>query len=116
MNAASWLRLDRLSDNEFRVSRDQLYYTPLDVYAETFNREPLQVGQVYATKSFRATVEHVVDGMPTVVRFTTQRSLDDPAVALLTQNAGGLRVLRFPPRGKSWTLPPPDFPFALMSD
>jgi hypothetical protein len=116
MNAASWMRLDRLSDNEFRLARDQHYYTPLDVYAETFNREPLQVAQVYSTQSFQATVEQVVDGRPTVVRFKTQRSLDDPSVALLTQNVSGLRVLRFPPLGETLAIPPPDFPFELMND
>ena len=116
MNAASWIHLVRLSDDEFRLTRDQHYYTPLDVYAETFQRQPLQVGQVYSTRSFHATVEQVVDGMPTSVRFKAQRSLDDPAVALLTQNVSGILILRFPPIGDTLTLPPPDFPFDLMKD
>ena len=116
LNAASWVRLERLSDNELRLTRDQNYYTPLDVYAETFHREPLQVGQAHATRSFRATVEQVVDGRPTVIRIATQRSLDDPAVVLLTQNRSGIRIQRFPTIGQTLALPPPDFPFELMGD
>jgi hypothetical protein len=116
MNAASWIRLERLSDDEFRLSRDQHYYTPLDVYAETFQRAPLQVGQVYLLRSFRATVEQVVDGMPTAVRFKTQRNLDDPAIALLTQHTSGIVIQRFPAIGQTMSLPPPDFPFALMNN
>jgi hypothetical protein len=116
LNAASWIRLVRTSDDEFLLVREQHYYTPLDVYSETFQREPLQVGQVYSTGSFRATIEQVVDGMPTAVRFKTRRNLDDPAIALLTQNTSGLAIQRFPPVGQILTLPPADFPFQLMND
>jgi hypothetical protein len=116
MNAASQVRIDRSGEREFRLTREQHYYTPLDVYAETFNSEPLEVGQVFSTRTFQATVEQVVDGRPAVVRFVTKRSLDDPALALLTQDASGLRILRFPPLGQALKLPPPEFPFQLMND
>jgi hypothetical protein len=113
-STVSFMRIERLSERTFRMSREQQYYTPPDVYAETFRREPVQAGEVFTTRAFRATVEQAHDGRPTVVRFDTERNLDDEAVTLLNQDALGLTARRFPPVGQSVVIPPPNFPFALM--
>jgi hypothetical protein len=63
-----------------------------------------------------ATVEQVSDGMPTVVRFTSELDLDNPAITLLIQEHAGLLPRRFPPVGQSMTFAPANFPLGLLSD
>jgi hypothetical protein len=115
MSTLSPFRLDRIDATQFRLSRLQQHYTPPDVYAEAFRREPMQVGQSFAMTGLQATVEQVHDGMPVVVRYATARDLDSPASALLMQTANGVEVLRFPAVGQSLMLPGANFPFAQLA-
>jgi hypothetical protein len=114
LSTAASMRVDRLNVDEFRVSRSHHFYTPPDVYAEAFRRDPVQAGQTFSMQTFRATVEAVQNGLPIVVRFKTTRNLDDPAMVLLTQETSGLRTIRFPEVGGSVTVAPANFPVELM--
>ena len=116
MSTISSMRLERLGPAEFRLSRLQEFYTPPDVYAEAFRREPLREGETLATRSLVATVEQVHNGMPTVVRFSAQRNLDDAAITLLIQDNTGVLPLRFPPVGQSVMFTPASFPLGLLTD
>jgi hypothetical protein len=114
LSAYSSMRLARLSARSFRLERLERYYTPPDLYARVFDREPPRAGQRFDTAGFSAIVERVVDGMPVQVRYELDIVLDDPAAVLLTQTVSGLRPLAFPPIGQSVVVPAAAPPLALL--
>jgi hypothetical protein len=100
------MRLERLSLRGFILERLTDYLTPPDIYAQAFNRAPLQSGQHFESDGLRVEVERVADGLPMRIRYELDISLDDPSTVLLTQTTRGLYPMLFPPIGEGIVIPP----------
>jgi hypothetical protein len=111
-SALSPQRLSRLDSRRFRLERLDLSPSALDLFASSFNRSPLLVGQQFLAGLLRVQVEGVFAGRLVSARFELDRSLDQ--CVLLSSGLRGLIRVQFPDIGRSVIVDPPLPPLGLL--
>ena len=97
--------VERSADNELVMralgasylasGEENMFHSPLRQWTE---------GAVVQLDGLRVRVENVVDGLPTVLRLTFDRSVDDPSYAFLIAAPFGLVRANIPPIGEQYLL------------
>jgi len=107
-----------------RVAEDSFTLLPLGgTFMETdhelmFRHEDdtMRLGQRFELDGLRVKILRLQDGLPALIRFTLDRSLDDPDVVLLAATHRGMRRLKVPAVGEKVRLKTPPAPNWFVQD